>query len=242
MIPGHGRIQRIKFQPLLVVIVEQLRNVPILLIPLSGMTRCHRCNQHHQQELNSGFHTDCVTGKLRFVHSLAYTAVTVQPTDRKHSPSKSWRTSYLLTMRFAELVPLLQVAVGPVILISGIGLLLLSMTNRFGRVIDRTRQVAEAARRAPSDKARYQAQIAMLRRRANLLRGAIILAVASVLSAALLVITVFVTALIESTAALHIVILFLTCMLLLILSLVVFILDLNLSLEAMNLDTSIEQS
>ena len=140
-------------------------------------------------------------------------------------------------MRFVELVPLLQIAVGPVILISGIGLLLLSMTNRFARVIDRTRQVAEASRHAPPDEPRYMAQIQMLLRRANLLRLAIILAVASVLCAAILVITIFMTALLRSDAALHIVILFLTCMALLIASLIVFIQDLNLSLEAMNIDT-----
>jgi hypothetical protein len=33
----------------------------------------------------------------------------------------------------------LQTAIGPVILISGVGLLLFSMTNRSGRVIDRAR-------------------------------------------------------------------------------------------------------
>jgi len=32
-----------------------------------------------------------------------------------------------------QLIPVLQVAIGPVILISGVGLLLLSMTNRYGR-------------------------------------------------------------------------------------------------------------
>src|SRR5688572_18339679 len=105
-------------------------------------------------------------------------------------------------MRFVELVPLLQIAVGPVILISGIGLLLLSMTNRFARVIDRARQVAEAARHTDRpDENRYHAQIQMLRRRANLLRLAIIFAVTSVLIAALLVITLFVTALFQSDAA-----------------------------------------
>jgi hypothetical protein len=145
-------------------------------------------------------------------------------------------------MRFVELVPLLQIAVGPVILISGIGLLLLSMTNRFARVIDRTREIAEAFRHAPRDEARYLAQIQMLRRRANLLRLAIILSVASVLSAALLVIAVFITALLRSDAAMHIVILFLTCLALLIASLILFIQDLNLSLEAMNIDTKIDRA
>ena len=45
-------------------------------------------------------------------------------------------------MRLIDLVPILQMAVGPVILISGVGLLLLSMTNRLGRVIDRSRLLA----------------------------------------------------------------------------------------------------
>ena len=41
----------------------------------------------------------------------------------------------------SELVPILQIAIGPAILISGVGLLLLSMTNRLGRVIDRALQL-----------------------------------------------------------------------------------------------------
>jgi hypothetical protein len=38
-----------------------------------------------------------------------------------------------------EVISVLQTAIGPVILISGVRLLLLSMTNRLGRVIDRAR-------------------------------------------------------------------------------------------------------
>ena len=45
-------------------------------------------------------------------------------------------------MLISQLLPTLQVAIGPVVLISGIGLLILSMTNRFGRVIDRGRILA----------------------------------------------------------------------------------------------------
>jgi hypothetical protein len=153
------------------------------------------------------------------------------------SVSKTWQLLYPLNMRFAELVPLLQLSIGPVILISGIGLLLLSMTNRFARVIDRTRQIADAARHASPNESRFKPQLEMLRRRGDLLRAAIILAVASVLSAALLVIALFVTALLRSDTAIHLVILFLACMTMLILSLIVFIQDLNLSLEAMKLDT-----
>ena len=34
-----------------------------------------------------------------------------------------------------ELLPILQSSIGPVILISGVGLLLLTLTNRFGRTV-----------------------------------------------------------------------------------------------------------
>jgi hypothetical protein len=44
-------------------------------------------------------------------------------------------------MQLKDLFPDLQIAIAPVILISGVGLLLLSMTNRLGRTIDRARQL-----------------------------------------------------------------------------------------------------
>jgi hypothetical protein len=40
-----------------------------------------------------------------------------------------------------SLVPLLQASISPVTVISGVGMLLLSMTNRYGRVIDRVRHL-----------------------------------------------------------------------------------------------------
>jgi len=46
----------------------------------------------------------------------------------------------------SELIPVLQVAIGPVILVSGVGLLLLTLTNRYGRTIDRSRQPARELR------------------------------------------------------------------------------------------------
>ena len=39
-----------------------------------------------------------------------------------------------------QIIPELRDAIGPVILISGVGSLLLTMTNRLGRAIDRARQ------------------------------------------------------------------------------------------------------
>ncbi|MEO6486667.1 MAG: DUF2721 domain-containing protein, partial [Thermoanaerobaculia bacterium] len=46
-------------------------------------------------------------------------------------------------MNASRPLPTLQLSIGPVILISGVGLILLSMTNGFGRVIDRSRLLAQ---------------------------------------------------------------------------------------------------
>ena len=49
-------------------------------------------------------------------------------------------------MSLEQIIPILQLAIGPVIVISGVGLVLLSMTNRFGRVIDRSRSLTKIIR------------------------------------------------------------------------------------------------
>ncbi len=139
-------------------------------------------------------------------------------------------------MNFRGLVPILQMAIGPVILISGVGLLLLSMTNRFGRVIDRSRQTSDALRRNPQAAARLRSQLVVLLKRARLVRLSITLASLSVLLAAILVITLFLTALLQWEAAPLIAVLFIACMASLIASLIVFIRDINLSLAALELE------
>ena len=54
----------------------------------------------------------------------------------------------------SQLLPILQTSIGPVILISGVGLLLLTLTNRFGRMLDRARQLnQDLGDGPPADKA-----------------------------------------------------------------------------------------
>jgi Protein of unknown function (DUF2721) len=141
-----------------------------------------------------------------------------------------------------ELIPVLQTAIGPFILISGVGLLLLSMTNRLGRAIDRARLLGHKVPPV-GDPARegIMAQLAILWRRARLLRLAIILAAASALSAALLIILLFVTALLHLESSLWIIALFSTGMCCLLGSLIVFIHDLNQGLAALRLELNSHQ-
>ena len=136
-----------------------------------------------------------------------------------------------------ELVPVLQVAIGPVILISGVGLLLLTMTNRLGRAIDRARSLArDLQERREPDRDQVQAQVAIIYRRARLLRLTIVLAALSVLLAAVLIIVLFLSALMKWDQGLSIIWIFIACMGSLIASLVTFIHDIHLSLVALKLE------
>jgi hypothetical protein len=79
----------------------------------------------------------------------------------------------------------LQLAISPVILISAYGLLLLSMTNRLGRAIDRARQLVKED--APGN----EEQIAIIARRAIWIRRSIVFICLALLAAALLVLVLF---------------------------------------------------
>ncbi len=143
----------------------------------------------------------------------------------------------MINLTVTQLIPLLQVAIGPVVLISGIGLLILSMTNRFGRVIDRGRSLTrELPGMSSGDQIRVNEQLRILVRRAEYLRRAITAAVISVLLAAVLIITLFLTALLKIEDAWLISVLFVAAMGSLIYSLIAFIQDLNESLLAFKLD------
>lgn len=132
---------------------------------------------------------------------------------------------------------MLQVAVGPVILISGVGLLLLSLTNRFGRAVDRSRQIIREMRQAgEADRLQLANQVAVLYRRARLIQISIVFSTVSVLFAALLIITLFFTALIKWESAIVVSLLFMCCLASLIVSLLTFIVDIHLSLKALRLE------
>lgn len=137
-------------------------------------------------------------------------------------------------MTLTDLVPTLQLSIGPVILISGVGLVLLSMTNRFGRMIDRSRLLIKELREAPeADRERIRAELRVLANRAEFARVGIALAALSILLASLLIIGLFVGVLFGLPIAAAVIALFVLCLLCLIASLLFFIVDINLSLRAL---------
>jgi hypothetical protein len=138
-----------------------------------------------------------------------------------------------MNIHFLEnLTAVLQSSISPVALISGVGLLILSMSNRLGRVMDRLRDLLEKRRNANAPDTRADAQITVLHRRADILRGAITAAAVCVLLASTLVLVLFTMAVFGGRLEMLVIGLFASSILSLIISLVLFILDLNQSLRA----------
>jgi hypothetical protein len=136
-----------------------------------------------------------------------------------------------------QIIPELRDAIGPVILISGVGLLLLTFTNRLGRAIDRARQLnSELPKRMGLERVRLQEQITIIYRRAKMIRLSITWAAVSALLAAALIIALFVAALMQWQHGLLVSVLFIVCMVSLFASLVAFLHDINLSLHALKLE------
>ncbi len=140
------------------------------------------------------------------------------------------------TISVTQLLPVVQVAVGPAILISGDALLLLVLTNRLGRVVDRSRELNRELRKIEKDDHHISKQIDIVFTRARWLRAAIALAGSSALLAASLVITLFVTAVWHLEIGFFVMGLFLGCLLALIAGLTTFMFDVQLSLKALRVE------
>jgi hypothetical protein len=140
-------------------------------------------------------------------------------------------------MTISELIPVLQMAVGPVVLISGVGLLIGSLTNRLGRVVDRGRVLTHELHGPPElIRPCTREQIKILIRRAQLLKRSIVLAVLCVLFVSVLIIALFFIAALKVEAVWLVGSLFLATVGALLLSLVSFLQELNLALKVFMLD------
>ena len=123
------------------------------------------------------------------------------------------------------------------ILISGVGLLLLSLTNRFGRAVDRTRQIHHDMREAAgADRLRLANQVEVIYQRARLIQFSIVMCALSALSAAMLILTLFFTVLLKLELGVLVSLFFVCCLLSLVVSLFTFIMEIRLSLRALRVE------
>lgn len=97
-------------------------------------------------------------------------------------------------MTIDDLIHILQGSIAPCILISGIGLLVLAMTNRLGRATDRIRAICRELDVAPqSEKANLKQQVVIFYRRCKYLQTAVFLAAISIFCVSLVVLMLFFT-------------------------------------------------
>lgn len=136
-----------------------------------------------------------------------------------------------------EFLPIIQLAITPVILISGVGALMLTLTNRLGRIVDRTRSLAGLVRTGPpEDREHGLGQLAILWSRAKLVRRAVTFAGLSMLLSCVLVLAIFVDAGFRGKYGLELVVIFIASVGSLIAALLDFLRDIWLSLKALALE------
>jgi hypothetical protein len=138
-----------------------------------------------------------------------------------------------------SLLPIIQASTTPVILISGLGLLLLTMTNRMGRIIDRTRVYASQLRDAEDhQRKQLEVQLDLTWRRAKMVRLSLTFATSSMLASSALVVAIFLGSTMHVDLSGLMLVLFLSAIALLVASLLAFLRDIFVSLSALRLEVN----
>lgn len=136
----------------------------------------------------------------------------------------------------SDILGIIQAAIAPVVLISGVGLLLLTLTARLGRIVDRSRLLAAESRVAePAARPGLEAQLKILGNRARLIRLAVALSASSVAMIGILITLLFVGLLLNWNVAVVAALLFVASLLSLVAAMLVFVGELFHALTALTL-------
>jgi hypothetical protein len=141
-------------------------------------------------------------------------------------------------MHTASVVQILTASIAPVIVISGVGLLLLSITNRYGRAVDRSRALLDELEHSDPASARVkhlEDQLDHTHQRARLLRASMTYASASILFVSLTILSLFVEQLLMLQRDFIALPFFALCLLCLVTSMYYSIRDITVSLGALEL-------
>jgi hypothetical protein len=134
-------------------------------------------------------------------------------------------------------LPIIQLSITPVILISGLGALCISLTNRMGRIVDRTRSLAGMLRQAgPDDKKFIEEQLLIMFRRAKIMRFSMSMITSSMFISGLLVVVIFLSALLHMELAWLVLAGFATSVSCMLAGLAAFLKDLYVSLHAVQVE------
>ena len=134
----------------------------------------------------------------------------------------------------ASIAQVIQLAVAPVFLLTGVGATLNVLASRIGRIIDRARVMEDQLAKAPPDKANeLQVVLKVLSKRARLVNRAIGLSVLSGILVSLVVAALFVSAALKIDLALPIAVAFVTALLSLATALIYFLREVFIATESL---------
>jgi hypothetical protein len=137
-----------------------------------------------------------------------------------------------------DIVHLIQSAVAPVFLLSGVGVTLGVLTNRLARIIDRARALETQFDRTGHAE-ELQANLKTLGRRAHYINTAIALASISALFVALVVIFLFASAFVPVDLSVTIAVLFVASMLSLTAAFVAFLIEVRIATASLRFGTRV---
>ena len=140
-------------------------------------------------------------------------------------------------MELTTLIQTLQASIAPCVLISGFGFLLLTMSNRLGRSIDRVRELDDSLEyEKESRQARIKEQIKILFQRCEILQLAITLVICCVLCVSLIVLLLFLSLKFHLPLSNVIEIFFTLNLILLMFALALFLLDIRKGLHSVRIE------
>ncbi|WP_285906271.1 DUF2721 domain-containing protein [Pseudodesulfovibrio pelocollis] len=140
-------------------------------------------------------------------------------------------------METTTLVTILQASIAPFVLISGIGLLLLSMTNRIARPTDLIRRLLDMLPSAPERDVKFLLdQVVVLRKRCSIMRWAIFFSILAIIFVSCVMLLLYASLLFEVPLHFWVEVLFGGSLISLIVSLLYLLEDIRITLRSLDLE------
>ena len=137
-----------------------------------------------------------------------------------------------------DIVHLIQSAIAPVFLLTGVASTLGVLTNRLSRIVDRARVLEDELAGHPGEGPQLHGELAVLARRARYIYGAISLSTIAALLVALVVVTLFANAFFASELSVVIALLFVGAMVCLSAAYIVFLIEVRIAVAALRIGIS----
>jgi CBS domain containing-hemolysin-like protein len=159
------------------------------------------------------------------------------PADRRNrGRARGLESAPMNAFQVVDIAHAIQLALAPVFLLSGIGVLLGVLTNRLARVVDRARRVEDSVRSSTApdhEDAREQLKVAS--RRARFINASITLSTIAALLIALVVALLFASTFVPMSLALYVAVLFVLAMVALVGALVSFLIEVRIATAALRI-------